>query len=401
MLQNFKTAFENTYQEFFPKVLVAMKIANTRLEAGLTYGQSVTRVRYDISNVNVQDVVNHTDMSIDPITDSAENLTVNLHKGVAFPLAAQERVQAGPLNPGTVIGAMVARKLAAFIDADVLYETLNAAQTFDNGDLTTLASSGTPITITSTTTPQMVTRLPAKLRRNNQELSNLALVLDSYGIADMFQYLLGKNADFVNALFQNGYVNQEVASAEVFVSENLTGEGTLTTTGTFSDGETITINGVVLTMKTTLGSTAGQVLIGADAAHSLTNLASIINGTAGAGSTYIELATADRKTITSTLRIAATATTTAIRVVGTGSGRLTLAETAANASWNGGNNSGFIHAYFGKKGRIDVVIQRDVKGDQREEPKQPGTVNILSDVLYGKKTFYDGSQGFLDVQISA
>src|SRR5690348_11032327 len=97
-LTNFKTAFINAYEEFFPKVLIAMRIANTRFEGDLSYGQSVQRVKYDISSVDVQDVVPHTDMNIDSVTDSNETLTVNSWKGVAFPLSAKESVQAGPLN---------------------------------------------------------------------------------------------------------------------------------------------------------------------------------------------------------------------------------------------------------------------------------------------------------------
>lgn len=395
-LANFKTAFDNTYQEFFPKVLVAMKIANTRLLPMLEYGQSVERVRYDISNVDVQDIVNHTDMTIDTVTDIGETLTVNKWKGVAFPLSEKEMVQAGPLNPGTVIGGQTAIKLATYVDADVLNQVTKAWSTFDTGDCTTLVSSGVPITINSTTTPQMATRLPAKLRRNNQALQNLALVIDSYGIADMFQYLLGKNADFVNALFQNGYVNQDFASAEVFVSENLTGEAVGTGTGTFSNGETITIQGVIFTMVTTLGSTPGNVLIGANLAASLTNIASILNAGTGSGTTYVELSGTDRRTITKRNRVTATATATTIDIVAIGSGRLTLAETGANFSFT----SNFFHAYFGKKGAIDLVVQKDVKVDMRPEPKQP-TYNCISRVLYGLFTFYDGSQKFLDVQISS
>jgi len=36
-----------------------------------------------------------------------------------------------------------------------------------------------------------------------------------------------------------------------------------------------------------------------------------------------------------------------------------------------------------------------------QEPKQPGSKNISSTVIYGFKTYYDGSQKFLDVLINA
>lgn len=402
-LSAFKRAFDNTYQEFFPKVLIAMRIANTRLQEQLTFGQSVDRVKYDISSVDVQDITVHTDMSIDSVTDTRETLTVDQWKGVAFPLAEKETVQAGPLNPGTVIGGQTAIKLATYVDADVLYETTNASQTFDTGDLTTLASTGTPITINATTTPQMATRMPAKLRSDNQMLQNMAFVVDSYGIGDIFQYLLGKDADFTSALFQNGYVNQQFASAEVFVSENLTGEAVCSIATNPTDGDTMTVNGVVFTFEDTL-ATAGGLHIGttvddtrANAAVAMNAIGTAIAETATTG--YQVLSAADQDTWNN-LRITATDSASAdtLTIVGKGSGRLTVAETFTDGTDAWGNN--FIHAYFGKKGAIDAVIQKDVKVDMRPEPKQP-THNVISRVLYGIKTFTDGTRKFLDVQISA
>lgn len=400
MLDSFARHFDNTYQEFFSKVLVAMKIANTRLLSNLTYGQSVDRVRYDISAVDVQDRTPRVDGTVDLISDERETLTVDQDKMTLFNLSQKEMVQAGPLNPGTVIGGQVAIKLATYVDADVLAQVQNAFADFDTGDLTTLTSNGTPITLNSTTVPQAVTRLPAKLRKNNQLLSNLAMVIDSYGISDMFQYLLGKNADFVNALFQNGYVNEQVASAEVYVSENLTAEAVLSMATEPTANDTVVINGVTFTFVAS-PAVAGDVDLGGSADVSRANLAAAINGGAGAGTAYIELSAADRRTITKTYRITATNDNTAntLTIIGVGAGRLTLSETFTDATdaWT----KNFIHAYFGKKGAIDVVVQKETKMEMLQEPKQPGSKNISSTVIYGIKTYYDGSQKMLDLMIAA
>ncbi len=398
-LDAFKTAFSNTYQEVFQKIPVAMKIANTRLLSDLYYGKAIERVAFDISAANVEDITQYTDMTSAVISDSAETLTVDQNKGIMFQISEKEMVQAGPLNPGEVIGAELAKKVGLYLDADALYETVNAAYTFDTGDLTTGSSTGTPITINSTTVPQMVMRLPAKLRKNNQTATNLAFVIDSYGIADMFQYLLGKNADFVNALFQNGYVNEQVAGAKVYVSENLTGQATLGLATQVTANDTVSVGGVTFTF---VGSPTnpGDVDIGANVDGTRANLAAAINGGAGAGTTYIEVSAANRIILSKTLRLTATNndSTNVLTVVGKGSGRLTVAETLTDATDTWTTN--FIHAYFGKEGAIDVVVQKDVKADMRQEPKQP-TTNIISRVLYGIRTFTDGSKKFLDVRISS
>lgn len=398
-LANYKPQFDNAYEEIFQKVLVAKSVANGRFMAELKYGASVQRVSYDISSVRVRTVTRGAASTIDSITDSNELLTVNLEKEAVFHISDGEVTQAGPLNPGEVIGGQVAIKVAIDFDARVFAEVRNAAQTFDNGDLTTLASTGTPITLSSTTVPQMVTRMPAKLRKGqNQTLTNLCLVIDSYAAADIAQYLLGKQFDVVNAVFKNGYAEGQVAGGEVYISENLMGEVVGTAAGTFSDAETLTINGVVLTMKTALSvgpAVAGEVLIGANAAASLTNLAAAINTPGTTTSTFTALAAADQITFTDTLKLAATATATKLTIRGTGAGRMTAAETGANYSWS---TAPFIHAYFGKKGAIDWVLQDMKEVDMRPTTDRRGT-NVFTSYLGGIKTFTDGSKKFLDVWI--
>lgn len=103
----FKPQFDNAYEEFFQKALVAKKIANIRFEKVLKFGTSVPRVAYDISGVRVRTVTRGAASTIDALTDCTETLTVNLEEAV-FHISDGEAVQAGPLKPGEVIGAQVA-----------------------------------------------------------------------------------------------------------------------------------------------------------------------------------------------------------------------------------------------------------------------------------------------------
>lgn len=399
MLTSFKEQFDNSYEEIFLKILVGKDIANTRFESALSYGATLKRVKYDISNVRVRAVTIGVDRTVDPVTDSTELITIDRNYGTTFAMSTREKVQAGPLNPAAVIGAKVAWKTATFVDADILTETRNAFADFDNGDLTATTSSGTPITLTSTTVPQMVSRMPAKLKANNQVLQNLVFVIDGYGSSDVIQYLLGKNINFAESVFKNGYAGP-IMTADLYTSENLTGEAVLAMATQPTDGDTVTIQGIVFTFKTTLGSTAGQVLIGGSADAARDNLAALINAPATTTAQGVALSAANVIKIQDTLRLSATNDNTAntMTVIGIGSGRLAVSETFTDGTdtWS----KTFIHAYFGKKGAIDVVIQDKVDMEMRDEPKQRAT-NILSDVLYGVKTFNDGAQQFLDVLIAA
>lgn len=398
MLSTFKEQFDNSYQLIFQKILVGKDIANTRFEADLTYGSQLRRVKYDITNVRVRDVTIGIDRVVDTIADSSELITINKNKGTTFAMSTREKKQAGPLNPAAEIGAKVAMKTAIYVDADILFETTNAFAQFDNGDLSATTSSGIPITLSSTTVPQMVSRMSAKLKANNQVLTNLVFVVDGYGQSDVVQYLLGKNINFAESVFKNGFAGP-IMTADLYTSENLTGQALLTNSVSFSDADTVTINGIVFTLKTALSSgptIAGEVLIGANVAASLTNLASAVNLGAGAGSTYTPVSAANQIKLIDALRLVATATATTVKLVGTGSGRLAISKSSSNTTIT----ANYIHAYYGKKGAIDVVVQDKVDMEMRDEPKQRAT-NILSDVLYGIKTFTDGSQQFLDVLIAA
>lgn len=107
--------------------------------------------------------------------------------------------------------------------------------------------------------------------------------------------------------------------------------GVLTSSGVFQNNETVTIDDIVYTFKTTLTGAAFEVLIGASAAASLDNLKSAINGTAGAGSTYGTGTWAHDK-VTATTNTD-TAQTVEALYVGTYANTIATTETCANVAW--------------------------------------------------------------------
>jgi len=400
-LTDYKQQFDNAYQEIFQKVIVGKSIANLRFEPVLVYGGSIARVLPDVSAVRVRTVTRGSASTIDALTDSAETLTVNVEKEAVFHISDGEAKQTGPLNPGEVLGAKIAHLVAMNLDGKILYETINAAQTFDDGDLVTLSSTGTPLKTNSTTIPQIVTRMPAKLKRKeNQVLTNMALVVDAYVASDIEQYLLGKQFDIVNSVFKNGYAGA-ISTAEVYVSEALTGEVTLTCPEghTLEDAATIIINGVTFTMSSTAPNAVGEISLatGNTAAGLLQTLQNIKVAFEDPDTTvagiYYPLSAANAAIIAA-LGLECCVGGQVIRIRAVGGGRLIVSETLSNGAFG----SPFLHCYYGKKGAIDVVVQDLSPVDMRETADRRGT-NVFSSYLAGIKTFTDGAKKFLDVQI--
>jgi len=395
-LTDFRPEFDNAYQEVFQKALVSKDIMNTRFEPKLRFGESVERLAFDISNVTVRNVTRGSASTIDTVTDSAELLTINIEKEAVFHISDGEMKQAGPLNPGEVIGGKVAHKVAQNLDYKCFSEVVNAANTFDDGDLTTLASTGTAITLNGTTVPQMTSRMAAKLRYRAQqeEQSNMALVVDSYAAADIEQYLMGKSIDIAGSVFKNGYAGL-VRNAQLYVSENLQGQVNLVVDVSTAD-ETIVINGVTFTAKATPGASGEFDVAGSVDAQGVI-MAAMINNTdgyaagAGAANNYFEISAADRAILTAA-EVAATYTAATDTLTITAAGRIIYSDT------HSGTVTNKLHCYFGKKGAIDLVVQDMSPVDMRPTADRRGT-NVFSSYLAGIKTFADGAKKFLDVWI--
>jgi hypothetical protein len=115
---------------------------------------------------------------------------------------------------------------------------------------------------------------------------------------------------------------------------------TLTASGVFTAGETVTAGDVTYTIVTTLSSPAvrNEVLRGANAAATIDNLKAAINGDAGAGTTY-SLGTVANPQVVATTNTDTTQVVEAY-TVGTAGNTIITTETCANAAWGAATLAG-------------------------------------------------------------
>ncbi|MDQ5987381.1 MAG: hypothetical protein CSYNP_03121 [Syntrophus sp. SKADARSKE-3] len=394
LVTKFVEGFQPRYQDVLWKTLVARVVTNFALKSDLKYGAKVRRPILT-TDFTVEDVVRYVDRTMQTFSDDEEYIEIDKQKGVDTKIDDWDKLQAGPLQTGEVIGERAAKKLKQYMDADAFYETVNAYDTFDDGDIA--GTDGNPITLaagTSGNVGKTFANLLAKLTAHDVESDNLVAVVDPFHAAIINQDLIGKNTQLADLTFKNGYAGP-VVGFSMFISNNLTGQVNLKVGTNPTAGDTVTIAGVVFTFVAS-PSAAGDVDIGGSAAVSVDNLVAAINGGAGAGTAYVEVSAANRKTLSKIKRITAVDNTTYITIYGKGAGRLSYSETLTAA----GDvfEKHLVHCYVGRRGMIDMIAQQDVKPDVRPEPKQK-TNNILTDSLYGVKTFTDSKQNFLDLQM--
>jgi hypothetical protein len=306
-----------------------------------------------------------------------------------------DKLQNGPLKAGEEAGRQMAIKAKEWLDGFFLSKTRDAYDTFDDGDIGGVA--GNPVDFNTTNLAKIITRDKAKLKSNRVDISaGLCYIIDSFAFATIEESLIGKDIDLAGSTFKNGY-SGNVNGASIYVSDNMTFSAILGLATNPTANDIVTIGGVTFKFVAS-PSAAGDVKIGADAATSLANLVSAINGATGAGTTYVELSEDNRIKMTDDLRATATAGTNVLNLVCIGAGRVIVDEglTATADVWSKEK----IHSYFGKKKQIDAIMQREVNLDVRPEPKQP-VDNHFVDFLAGAKVFDDAKQNFLDLWIKA
>ncbi len=394
--------FTNSYQTIFSKVTVSMEVCNSELRKDLEFGSSVVRPRAIIDGVRVRDYTKGVNYTIDPIADEKETLDVNRAKIAAVRIDRIEKVQMKNLNPSEFFGMEIALKVAAYVDGDALALSRNFA-VFDAGNIG--GTAGTPIDLDGTSPANPVEKTISKAagtiraQIKGKQLSELVFVIDSLALASIEVVLMGKTFDLAEMVWKNGYAGP-VRSAQLYISENLSADAVIVFNTQPTAAQTFVVSGFTYTFVASIGTTPGNVLIGASAAATRANLVAALNQGAGAGTTYVAWTDASPdffQSVWADLRVTATDNaSTGFAIATVGSGRLAISTNANSATITYNQ----ITCPFMMKGAIDLVVQDKVEGESMPDPYQMGDI-IRSFVLYGVKLFKDGIKKGVGVKIKA
>ena len=227
-------------------------------------------------------------------------------------------------------------------------------------------------------------------------------------------YLGGKTTVLGDKVSVSGHAGAFM-SFNIFVSNQTTSSSALSLATQPSDGDTFTINGLTFTFKTTLGTTAGNILIGGSAATAQTNLiAALAAPFTTTANYYTQTNNVTNQNKLANITCTAFASNLAtIYQGGIGSLLVTIGQNTAANVWGGSIVSGT--QYGGVTSGTVVVVQHNIFGISKSvglclQHKPSLYVNPVSGKVgkdyvtwcfYGIKVFKYMTTQLLDVQVAA
>lgn len=375
---------------------VFRQIASFEEQPQLKHGDTVHRPYK--SSLAVQSYTRGTAVTIQDLTNTDETLTVTTAKIVPFYVDDLDELQSAYSNANEYADD-AAIKLSNVIDGDVLGEYANATSKVDDVEISA-GTAGNGFTLTVANVQKAFVFAKQKLRKQNirwQEGELFAVISPEFE-AVLLDYLAGKESILGDKTGVAGHIGRYMGF-DLYVSNSVAVSAVLAYDATIPTAtDTVTINGVVFTFQTTIGSTAGNVLAVTDGVTSFTNLKNFINAPGTTSANQVALTSANQALmagITATISGGATGTLT---IIAEGWGNVVVAETLTPAAdvWTAATQ--IQHQLFGKKGATDVVIMQEPKLVTKEVPDKLGR-NFLPHTLYGLKTFTQGAKMLVDIRV--
>ncbi|MCX7589700.1 MAG: hypothetical protein N2Z85_02050 [Patescibacteria group bacterium] len=166
------------------------------------------------------------------------------------------------------------KRISEKADAYLLYQgAANAGKTLTDGDFG--GTTGNALALTTSNIVNVYGKFNEVLDDENVEPNERFIVVNSAFKNTLWQFASGKESLLGDTVGKEGVIST-YAGLEHYHSNNLPSKLVWAPTANPSNNDTITINGVVITFKSTL-SGDGEVKIGTNLAGTITNLVDFIN----------------------------------------------------------------------------------------------------------------------------
>ena len=394
-MANTLTAFNPEFwaaqmQETYLKENVAVGFARTEFKSDLAMGDTLHRP-YG-SYARVQTYTKGTDITVKDLSSTDETLTVDTAKVASFYIDDIDKVQ-NKWDVATEYATMAGRQLSNNIEQAVLSNYSSAGTTMTG---TSIGEASGAIVMTAANTANIFTGAGRVLNGKKRMSRDRVALIGPRALETIQTYVGGRETGFGDTVSDNGVVANRFGF-QLVLTNNLPYTATLTISAAVTDGDTVTINGVVFTFKTTLtgSATLGEVLIGANAAASNANLTKAIDDSGTVDTHYSALSAENRQLIEEAgLDATATSTTTAIA----GYGDIVVSETLTDAANVWSAQKSFMLMMV--RGSIDLVTQVAPNVEFRDAQLRLGRY-VHPWTLYGHKLFTRNVDNLVVAQIDA
>lgn len=370
-----KQHYAEATQETLEKTLTAMDLAGMiDIPNGTTKNLPLVKMRA------TGNYTKYTNQTISDVTTGNDTIVINTTPMVNFAIDDIDEAE-DYIDVKSEVISDASYQIKRRIDGDFFAQVINAKWKYDANGFGLNTGTLSPITLT-TGASQNISTVFGKAKAGLVQMGNnegkLAMVVDPFVTADLTT--LGMETNVVGVAdvsytrgFQGKFGGMNVYSASTLYSTTTLDLATNPTANDY-----VVIQGVKFTFVASVGSTAGNVLIGAAADDSCQNLVAAVNGAAGAGTTYVEIDSDDRARLEG---VTATDGTNLATFVSK-NGALVALSSMTNASNDFAAQ--VTYATIMEKGAIKMALRNGVKVESAREPKALVT-NYFIYARYGLK----------------
>jgi len=370
------------------------QLANFRAEAIVKRGSTFHRilpVRTEIGEYTVG-----ADIDAQDVSGSDESIVVSTQRAFRIRLDNIEEIQSSVALQKSY-GKRAAKDLANVIDSDFLYEVVNAGNLVDDG-VVGGGTSGNALSLTGSNVSEAFSNLQKFLGIENVDSTEGTFaVIDPYTAQTIVTQFGERESAFGDVVSKDGikYSGRSfrMFGMDVFVTNNYTRKEVLSLATQPTNGDTVTLtiggNAQVFTFVAAIGSTAGNVLIGADVDATRASFEALLNAPGTTSATQVALSGNDLRRFTTAVVAVDSPSGDTLTIYSKGRS-IGVAETLTDGT------DGFVAAkrssllMMGKRGAVDGIVQIKPRMKVADENRNFGA-NVMGLSLYEWKTFSDGA----------
>lgn len=279
------------------------------------------------------------------------------------------------------------KQLVRAMDGDFLGEISKAGVTIDDGDVG--GSAGDSIVIATRTAKTVLAQAKAKVANAAGSYDSLSLVVSPDVLADFEQEAVASGFNYADSVLRNGFLGTSMQGVDFFVSQYVTHSLTFTITDVPTNADTLVLLGNTITAVSTIGTTAGNVLIDAGEEEFIDNCVTLINAPTATTATGVAIGAAASNAVESWQGLSAAKSGTTKLVLTFKRGKITYTDGLTNST--AGTQEA--HCYLGQPGEIELANPIPVTSYVREESKRSDT-NYLTEAAWGVQVPTNNRQRF-------